>query len=87
VFAQQRELPARVDDLPSGVCGSGDCFETGAAQLACDVVDMEPYALAQACLLPGVAFACIKYITDGADQGVAGDWHSNPSQAASAFWR
>src|SRR6478735_956789 len=40
-------FPATFQDLPEGVCGTGDRFETGASGLACDVIDMEAYALAR----------------------------------------
>src|SRR5258706_10136641 len=32
-------------ELPEGVCGTGDRFETGKPIVACDVIDMEGYAL------------------------------------------
>jgi len=85
-------LPARLDfpavftSLPEGVCGSGDRFETGAAGLACDVIDMEAYALAKVCLVEGVQFACAKYISDGADHTAADDWQASLPKASLAFW-
>ncbi|HKO51046.1 MAG TPA: hypothetical protein VJV79_25230 [Polyangiaceae bacterium] len=85
-------LPARLAfppvfaGLPEGVCGTGDRFETGAAGLACDVIDMEAYALAKACLAEDVPFACAKYISDGADHTAADDWQASLPQAARAFW-
>ena len=72
--------------LPEGVCGTGDRFETGAAGLACDVIDMEAYALAKACLAEAVPFACAKYISDGADHAAADDWQASLPKAARAFW-
>jgi adenosylhomocysteine nucleosidase len=86
------DLPAKLEfaplfaHLPAGVCGSGDSFETGAPRLACDVVDMEGYALAKVCRLEGAPFGCAKFITDGADHGAAGDWQSNLASAAAHFW-
>lgn len=71
--------------LPEGVCGTGDRFETGAVGLACDVIDMEAYALAKACLAEGVPFACAKYISDGADHTAADDWQTSLPKAARAF--
>ncbi|MEN9704550.1 MAG: hypothetical protein RLZZ393_429 [Pseudomonadota bacterium] len=73
--------------LPSGSCGTGDSFETGPAAVACDVVDMEAYALAKACRLEALPFACAKYITDGADHAAADDWASNLPRAAAGFRR
>ncbi len=81
----QLEFPPLFEGLPSGLCGSGDSFETGAARLHCEVIDMEAYALAKVCLLEGARFACVKYITDGADHAAAADWHSNLPRAAAAF--
>jgi adenosylhomocysteine nucleosidase len=67
------------------VCGSGDSFETGTPKVFCDVVDMEAFALAKVCLYEGVAFASLKYITDGADGSAPGDWRENLHRAAEAF--
>ncbi len=84
-------IPARLafppvfGGLRQGVCGTGDRFETGAAGLACDVIDMEAYALAKACLAEAVPFACAKYISDGADESAAGDWATSLPAAAAAF--
>src|SRR3954465_4175590 len=52
--------PAVFRNLPEGVCGTGDRFETGAAGLPCEVIDMEAYALAKACLAEEIPFACAK---------------------------
>jgi adenosylhomocysteine nucleosidase len=71
--------------LSSAICGSGDSFATAGSDAACDVLDMEAYALAKACWLEGAAFACVKYVTDGADTGAAADWQNNVHKAASEF--
>lgn len=81
------EFPVMFHDLPAGVCGSGDSFETGVTELDCDVVDMEAYAFAKVCWLEGARFACVKYITDGADHAAADDWQNNLHRAADAFLR
>ena len=83
----QLEFPPVFVDLPDGLCGSGDCFQTGAGKLHCEVIEMEAYALAKVCHAEGASFACVKYITDGADHTAASDWHSNLSRAAQGFWR
>lgn len=75
----------RFHHLPAGVCGSGDSFVQGASPVACDVVDMEAYALAKVCHLENIAFSSVKYITDGADDGAAVDWQENLRHAAHAF--
>jgi adenosylhomocysteine nucleosidase len=81
------DFPEVFAGLPRGVCGTGDSFETGPPRLACDVVDMEAYALAKACRRAGAPFGCAKYITDGADHGAAADWQANLEHAAAAFVR
>lgn len=72
-------------ELPEGVCGTGDSFETGEPKVACNVVDMEAYALAKVCLLEGVRFACVKYISDGSDETAASDWKDSLPLAAHQF--
>jgi adenosylhomocysteine nucleosidase len=79
------EFPAVFNHLPEGVCGTGDRFETGEIPIACDVIDMEAYALAKACQAEGVPFACAKYISDGADATAADDWQQSLPGAAAAF--
>ncbi len=71
--------------LVPAVCGSGDSFATVQTEVECGVVDMEAYALAKACWLMGAAFACAKYVTDGADHGAAADWQNNVHKAAAEF--
>jgi adenosylhomocysteine nucleosidase len=87
------ESPARIDfdpvfaDLPHAICASGDSFQTGECAIACDVVDMEAYALAKVCWLEQVRFVCVKYVTDGADHASASDWQDNLHRAADEFLR
>ena len=71
--------------LPQGLCGTGDSFDTGAHALHCDVLDMEAYALAKVCCHAGVSLACAKYISDGADHASATDWSAALPAAAAAF--
>lgn len=63
--------------LPQGICGTGDSFETAAPKVACDLVDMEGYALAKVCHRLGVRLLSVKYITDGADDTAHMDWEEN----------
>jgi adenosylhomocysteine nucleosidase len=79
------EFPSVLSELPEGVCGSGDRFETGKPVVACDVIEMEAYALAKVCHLEGAEFAAAKYVTDGADGNAGVDWHENLPRAARAF--
>jgi len=83
----QLEFPAVFDELPTALCGSGDSFQTGVAKLHCEVIDMEAYALAKVCQLEGAPFACVKYVTDGADTAAASAWQRNLPRAAAAFWQ
>lgn len=61
--------------LPGATCYTGDSFVTEPhPQLSLEIIDMEAYALAKACQRYGVPFACLKFITDGADGAAASDW-------------
>jgi adenosylhomocysteine nucleosidase len=73
--------------LPAAICGSGDSFATVAIEVNCAVVDMEAYALAKVCWQENAKFACVKYITDGADTSAPGDWQRNVHKAAEEFLR
>jgi adenosylhomocysteine nucleosidase len=87
------DAPARLSfapvfaHLPAGVCGSGDSFATTDVAMECAVVDMEAYALAKVCWRMQAKFACVKYVTDGADHGAADDWQQNVHKAADEFLR
>jgi adenosylhomocysteine nucleosidase len=76
-----------VFDLPAAICGSGDSFATIAVEADCAVVDMEAYALAKVCWHESAKFACVKYITDGADTSAADEWQRNVHKAAEEFLR
>lgn len=71
------ELIPYFPELSKGVCGTGDSFETGAPKVACELVDMEGYALAKVCRKMGVQLISLKYITDGADHNAHNDWEAN----------
>jgi adenosylhomocysteine nucleosidase len=77
----------RFEHLPRAVCGSGDSFAMSACAVECGVVDMEAYALAKVCWLEGAPFACVKYVTDGADHAAADHWRDNVHKAAEEFLR
>jgi adenosylhomocysteine nucleosidase len=79
------EFPPAFPELPEAVCGSGDSFATAHAGIDCDVVDMEAYALAKACKRAGGDFACVKYVSDGADARAAEHWRENIAGAAERF--
>jgi adenosylhomocysteine nucleosidase len=71
--------------LVQAICGSGDSFATVDCEVACTAVDMEAYALAKVCWREGANFACVKYVTDGADHAAAADWRNNLHKAAAEF--
>lgn len=77
------DLPAAIHlepyfaDLPKGICGTGDSFETGMPKVTCNLVDMEGYALAKVCHKLGVRLISVKYITDGANDTAHLDWEEN----------
>lgn len=60
------------------LCSSGDSFVTHPElDLYADVVDMEAYAIAKACLSAGVEFVCYKFISDRANAAATADWRIN----------
>jgi adenosylhomocysteine nucleosidase len=71
--------------LPAAVCGSGDSFAIADIEVDCAVIDMEAYALAKVCWHENARFACVKYVTDGADHAAADDWQRNVHVAAEEF--
>ena len=71
--------------LPAAICGSGDSFATVDCGAPCAVIDMEAFALAKVCWFEGARFACVKFVTDGADTQAAADWQSNVHKAAGEF--
>ena len=78
---------APVFNLPAAVCGSGDSFAMTDVEADCAVVDMEAYALAKVCWHENAKFACVKYVTDGADTSAADEWQRNVHKAADEFLR
>lgn len=75
----------RFTALPAALCGSGDSFALTACVVECAVLDMEAYALAKVCWIERARFACVKYVTDGADHAAAHHWRSNVHKAAEEF--
>lgn len=95
------EAPRRLLELPEGVCGTGDSFETTLGPSpdglglpvvhpesgvpVPTVIEMEAYAVAKVCRKEGLPFACVKYITDGSDGNASSDWAANLPRAARRF--
>jgi adenosylhomocysteine nucleosidase len=79
------EFPAVLTHLPQVLCSTADSFATHRHDVSGDVVDMEAFALARVCLAENARFACVKYITDGADSDSATHWEAALDNAARAF--
>jgi adenosylhomocysteine nucleosidase len=79
------EFPIVFSQLPQMLCSTADSFATHRHEVSGDVVDMEAFALARACLSENARFGCAKYITDGADSDSAAHWESALDNAARAF--
>ena len=79
------EFPNVFTQFPQVLCSTADSFATHRHEIAGDVVDMEAFALARACLAENARFACVKYITDGADSDSAVHWEAALKAAALSF--
>jgi adenosylhomocysteine nucleosidase len=74
-------------NIKSGICGTGDSFETSLKNKPYNVVDMEGYALALIAQNYDIPFLCLKFISDGADDEAADNWKKNVIHAAEAFYK
>ena len=81
------EFPPVLTRLPQRVCSTADSFATHEHAVSGDVVDMEAFALARVCLMERARFACVKFVTDGADSDSAAHWEAALDAAARAFER
>jgi len=79
------EFPSVFTQLPQVLCSTADSFATHRHEVAGDVVDMEAFALARVCFAENARFACVKYVTDGADSDSATHWEAALDNAAHAF--
>lgn len=77
----------RCEPYPQGVCGSGDSFSTDGKMQGWNVVDMEAYALAKVCTGQGIPFCCLKFISDGADEGAVSSWAEALGITAQALYK
>ncbi len=68
------EFPVVFTHLPQATVGTGDSFETNHNHDRGEVVDMEAFALAKICRAEEIQFACVKYISDGADEQASDHW-------------
>ena len=67
------------------ICGTADRFVTSAPELACDLVDMELYALAKIAKREQIPLKSFKFISDNADNDSQRDWKNSLPDAASSF--
>jgi adenosylhomocysteine nucleosidase len=81
------EFPPVLAHLPQRMCSTADSFATHLHAVSGDLVDMEAFALARVCLLERARFACVKFVTDGADGDSAAHWEAALHAAAQAFER
>ena len=79
------EFPPVFTQLPQLSCSTADSFATHLHEVDGDVVDMEAFALARACVAERIPFACAKYVTDGADSDSATHWETALDAAARSF--
>ena len=79
------EFPGVFVHLPPVLCSTADSFATHLHEVSGDVVDMEAFALARVCVAENARFACVKYVTDGADADSATHWEAALDNAARAF--
>ena len=56
-----------IDNGNGLTCSTGDNFVTDTYNINADLVDMEAFAIAKACVSAGVEFICHKYISDMAN--------------------
>ena len=81
------EYGLNVENLPNGICGSGDQFEMEHTNPEYNVIDMEAFALAKVAEQEQIDFLCLKYISDGADGNAADDWTQEVKKASIALKR
>ena len=74
-----------IENLPQGICGTGDNFEVNHSSTDYNVIDMEAYPLALIAMKEQIPFLCLKYISDGADGAAAESWPVQVHKAAEAF--
>lgn len=85
LFPQKIYKTTAITDLPEAICGTADFVEFAEPRVACDIFDMEAYALAYVCDQQKIKFNSIKYITDSSDKNVLADWSKNIEAAGKAL--
>jgi len=70
-------------------CATGDFFvsERDKLRMQCDVVEMEAYSIAKACLVKGVEFEIWKYVSDTADESAGTEWKNSVSSGEEHYMK
>jgi adenosylhomocysteine nucleosidase len=70
-------------------CASGDLFvtEPNKLRIDCDIVEMEAYSIAKACLLTGTQCDIWKYISDKADENANVTWKEQVAAGEVHYYR
>ncbi len=79
------EYGLNIENIPNGICGSGDQFEMEHLNPEYNVIDMEAFAVAKVAEQEGIDFLCLKYISDRADGNAADDWSQQVKKASIAL--
>jgi adenosylhomocysteine nucleosidase len=83
-----RLVAAGVED--GVLCGTGDSFVTTTdpwlVENAVDIVDMELFAIADACRRQHIPWRAFKFITDDANDFAAEHWTANVANGEDLFW-
>lgn len=80
------ELGVVLELGPGLTCSTGDNFVNDPElEIPADIVEMEAYAIAKACLQSGVEFLCYKFVSDAADESASRDWSQMVSQGESYY--
>jgi adenosylhomocysteine nucleosidase len=67
-------------------CSTGDNFVMNPVlSIPADLVDMEAYSIAKACIRNKIEFRCFKYITDQADNHAHASWKESVSSGEKFF--
>lgn len=68
------------------ICSTGDNFVTDPdLEITADLVDMESYAIAKACVTASTEFLCYKFVTDQANPDAYHDWNHMISAGQSHY--
>lgn len=83
-------VPRMIESGEPGICcATGDTFvrapDAWLNAQGADVVDMELFAIAEACRRTGVPWWACKFVTDNADESAADDWNARVGAGEALF--